>query len=324
MDVNETTNSTNDGYDIPAPLVTSVVFIMSVSSIFGTLGNILVIAAVYAHKKLRSVHNVFIINLTIADLTVTTIVIPLAVVGATDYGEYLRDNDDLCDFIGSLVVISCVTSILSIAHIALARYVYICFNHNYDKFYNRKTISLMVAGIWFYAIVVDIPNLEVVGWGKHGYNYKVQACSFLYSDVVESGYIWFLVVFGWGIPFVLICFCYTRIYLFVRQKSFSQRNATADATITSTRKGVKSPDDRVLRILAVIVFFFCLMWAPLPLSGFLNRYVIDLPDWVPFLFSHMAIANSCINFIILYAFHKEFKKGYGLVLKKITCCKILN
>ena len=321
--MNETENSTIDDYDIPVPLVTSVVFIMSVLSVVGTIGNILVITAVYVHKELRSVHNVFIINLTIADLTVTTIVIPLAIVGATDYGAYLRRNEDLCDFIGSLVVISCVASIQSIAHIALARYIYICFNHKYNKFYNRMTIPLMVTSIWLYAIVVDFPNLEVVGWGKHGYNLEVQACSFLYSDVVESGYIWFLFVLGWGIPFVLICFCYIRIYLFVKQKSFFPRNATTDPKIKSTRKGVKSSDDRVLKILAVIVFFFCTMWAPLPLSGFLNRYVIDLPNWVPFLCSHMAIANSCINFII-YAFHKEFKKGYGLVLKKMTWWKDSN
>ena len=351
MDMNETTNSTIDTYDIPVPLVTFVAILMSVLSIVGTIGNILVITAVYVHKKLRRVHNVFIINLAVADLIVTTIVIPTAIFGATEDGESLKHNDGLCDFVGSLVVISCVTSIQSIAHIALERYVFTCFNpfvsDKYAKCYNRVTIPLIVMAIWFYSFLVDFPNFEIVGWGKHGYNDKLRACSFLFSDSEamesRSGYIWFLFVFGWGIPFVLTCFCYTRLYLFVRQKSFSPKNATTDSTITSTttmsavtstittsgtsykttRKRTKSADERLLKSLAIIFILFCSMWAPLPVSGFFHKHVAKLPDWVPFLCSHMAIANSCINFII-YAFNKDFKEGYGLVWKKITWWKDSN
>ena len=352
MDVNETTNSTIDNYDIPVPLVTFVAFVMSILSIVGTIGNILVITAVYVHKKLRRVHNVFIINLAVADLIVTTIVIPTAIFGATEDGASLKNNDSLCDFVGSLVVISCVTSIQSIAHIALERFVFTCYNpfvsDKYTKFYNRVTIPLIVMAIWLYAFLVDFPNFEIVGWGSHGYNDKIRACSFLYSDSdameSRSGYIWFLFVCGWGIPFVLTCFCYTRLYLFVRQKSFSPKNASTDSTITSTtnmsavtstattstitisgkssknKKRKKTADERLLKSLAIIFILFCLMWAPLPVSGFFHKHVAKLPDWVPFLCSHMAIANSCINFII-YAFNRDFKEGYGLVWKKITWWK---
>ena len=369
MDMNETNNSTTDDYDIAVPLVIFIAFIMSVLSIVGTIGNILVITAVYVHSKLRKVQSVFIINLAVADLIVTTIVIPFAIVGATEQGEFLKHNDGLCDFIGSLVVISCVTSVQSIAHIALNRYLFICFNpfvsSIYTKFYNRVTIPLIVTAIWLYAIIVDFPNFEIVGWGKHGYNHKVHACSFLYSDSDakehRSGYIWFLFVFGWGIPFVLTCYCYTRIYLFVRQKSFSpKKTKQTDSTITSattsattstttfatttgvgggvpststritfgkspksTKQSIKSKDQRLLKSLAIIFILFCLMWAPLPISGFFHKHVAKLPNWVAFLCSHLAIANSCINFII-YAFNDEFKEGYRRVWEKITCGKTLN
>ena len=327
--MNSTNSTTEYGTsDIPTPLVTLVAFIMSILSIVGTIGNILVITAVNLHKKLRSVHNVFIINLAVADLFVTTIVIPSAIFGALDNKDHLKSHDDLCDLIGSLVVVCCVTSIQSIANIALERYIFICLNDKYAKFYNRITIPLVVAGIWFYAFLVDCPNLTVVGWGMHGYNPQVRACSYMYSVVVESGYIWFLFVFGWGIPFVFICFCYTRLYLFVRQNSFPKRYGTTTTTDSttmsetaptsrSTRKGMKSADERLLHVVAIIVLFFCLMWAPLALLGILNGYVIEVPNWLHFLSGHLGIANSCINFII-YAYNKDFKEGYRLVWKKIT------
>ena len=326
MNVNETTNSTIDNYDIPAPLVILVVFVMSVLSTVGTIGNILVITTVYVHQKLRSpgnVYIVFVINLAIADLIVTTIVIPLAVVGTTEYGDILKHNDGLCNSVGSLVVISCVTSILSIAQVALARYLCVFYRPGkYDKFYTRATIPLMVTATWFYAILMDFPSHEIVGWGQRGYNHKIRACTFLFADsqVKDSraGYMVFLSAFGWGIPFVLTCFCYTSLYLHLRQHNSSSQNATIDSSTMTERATLRiKADGRRLKNLAIIFFLFCLMWTPLPVTGFVHKHVVKLPDWVPFLCSHLAVANSCVNFIV-YRFNKDFKEGYRLTWKKIT------
>ena len=325
MDVNETRNSTIDNYDIPVPLVTFVAIIMSVLSIVGTFGNILVITAVYVYEKLRRVHNVFVINLAVADLIVTTIVIPFAIVGATGYGTILKHNDHLCNFVASLVVISCVTSILSIANVALARYVCVFFRPKYDKFYTRHarvTIPLMVSAIWFYAILIDFPSHEIVGWGHHGYNHKILACTFLFADSKvndsRAGYMRFLFVFGWGIPFVLTCFCYTRLYLFLRQHNSSSQNATIDSTTPSDASISRiQADGRRLKNLAIIFFLFCSMWAPLPVTGFVHKHVVKLPDWVPLLCSNLAVANSCVNFIV-YRFQQDFNEGYRRTWRRIT------
>ncbi|XP_072038653.1 melatonin receptor type 1B-B-like [Amphiura filiformis] len=304
--------------DIPTALVTTVVVIMTLVAIIGTLGNSLVILAVVAHKKLRSIHNIFIINLAAADLIVTVIIIPFALVGAIYKGSFLTEFDAICETVGVLSVLSCATSIFSIANIALDRYICICHKNIYPKIYNRSTVPFMVMGMWLYAFLIDLPNFDFVGWGKHDFNPEVRACSFSGMKAAESGYIWFLFVFVWGISFTVICFCYSRLYLYVRRS----RKAVTQNTVTLSRKsstGIKPADKRLLKIIAVIFILFVIMWTPFCIFALLNTHV-EIPFWLYFLPGHLCLSNSSINFLV-YAFNKDFREGYILVLKKFTCEK---
>ncbi|XP_072037506.1 melatonin receptor type 1B-A-like [Amphiura filiformis] len=305
--------------DIPKVLVMTVVVIMVFVAIIGTLGNTLVICAVVGHKKLRSIHNIFIINLAAADLIVTVIIIPFAIVAAIK-GAFLTEHDALCETVGFFVDLSCVTSMISIANIALDRYICICHKNVYQKIYNKLTVPFMVMSMWLYSFLVDLPNFDFVGWGAHGFDPKTLiVCSFSALKAGELGYIWFLFVFSWGVSFTIICFCYSRLFLFVRR---SRKSLKQNRRISSSRKsstGIKSADKRLLKVLAVIIILFVIMWAPFCLISLLYTYV-EVPSWLYFLSGHLCVSNSSINFLV-YAFNKDFREGYKLVLKKFTCDK---
>ena len=49
--------------------------------IIGTLGNIAVLFVLFAHKPLRNARNVFLVNLALADLLVTTVADPFGIIG---------------------------------------------------------------------------------------------------------------------------------------------------------------------------------------------------------------------------------------------------
>ena len=49
--------------------------------LFGAIGNICVLSSFAVNKKLRSAQNVFLVNLALADLVVTTIGDPLSITG---------------------------------------------------------------------------------------------------------------------------------------------------------------------------------------------------------------------------------------------------
>ena len=55
---------------------------------FGTLGNLCVLGAVAVHKTLHNSKSVFLVNLGIADLIVTSIADPFGVVGKCHIFHY--------------------------------------------------------------------------------------------------------------------------------------------------------------------------------------------------------------------------------------------
>ena len=59
----------------------SSVFILFMASFIGTGGNILILLAIAVWRKLRNTESVFLINLALADLFVTTIVEPISLIG---------------------------------------------------------------------------------------------------------------------------------------------------------------------------------------------------------------------------------------------------
>ncbi|XP_072014915.1 melatonin receptor type 1B-A-like [Amphiura filiformis] len=306
MDPTQSSNSTPATIhyqdNIPEPLVIAVAVIMPLVAIIGTLGNTLVIAAVSAHKKLRSVHNVFVVNLAIADLFVISLVIPFAVVGALDKGSFLQQHDSLCEIIGFLVVSCCGASLYSIAFIALERYIFICHQTNHVKMYNRITMPLMVVLIWVVGFLVDLVNfIHVIGWSRHEFNPEILACCFSYRDA-DIRYI--LVVCAVpGLAFPIIGICYVLIYRFVRQQSF-----TGNASVNPA-------DKRLLKVIGTIFVVFVIMWTPFTVSFGLYFY-IPVPFWIHFIAGHMCLSNSSVNFLI-YAFNEDFRDGYKVVCKMI-------
>ena len=309
MESSQELNSSSLTYDsdISTPLIITVVITMSFAAIIGTVGNTLVILVIVVYKKLRVVRNAFIINLALTDLIVTLIVLPFGILGAVDGGVFLKTNTAICEMTGTLSILCCVTSVNSIANIAVERYVFVCRQQIYNKIYNRVTIPLIVLGIWLYSLILDLPCFDFIGWVDHGYNLQTLSCTFLISEA-KSGYSWFLITSGLVPAASLLLVCYVRIYLYVRRHSFIQPNSDPNSFKTAT---VVEADQRVLKIIFIIFFVFIFMLTPFCCVTLANTYV-NVPNWLFFTSGNLLLANSSVNFII-YAFNKDFRDGYKLV-----------
>ena len=58
-----------------------VIVILSIASLVGTAGNIMILLAIALSQNLRNVEAIFIVNLAISDLYVTLIADPMSIVG---------------------------------------------------------------------------------------------------------------------------------------------------------------------------------------------------------------------------------------------------
>ena len=100
----------------------SLIIGYSLLILFGTFGNILVVAAVIKNPAIKNVRNAFIINLAVSDLLLCLITMPLTL--AEVLAQYWPFGNSwlVCKLFGTLQAISIFVSSITITAIALDRY----------------------------------------------------------------------------------------------------------------------------------------------------------------------------------------------------------
>ncbi|XP_064601231.1 octopamine receptor 1-like [Liolophura sinensis] len=255
----------------PEFIITTIVLgVINVSVVFG---NSLVIAAVFTSRKLRTVTNMFIVSLAVADLLLGIVILPFSI--AYEVLDYWIFGTFMCTIWLAVDVWLSTASILNLCAISLDRYLAITEPIKYPNLMCPKRARILIASVWVLAFVICLPPL--IGWNDPGQNvsdfkFNNISDSFLlellsFSDwnltedstylpvstnhqipdcvpevlplcqlVSERGYRIYSAMGSFYIPMLVMVFFYLRIYL------------AAVRTAASLRKGVlttKKLDDSV-------------------------------------------------------------------------------
>ncbi|XP_072018430.1 melatonin receptor type 1B-like [Amphiura filiformis] len=273
------------------------------SSFTGTIGNFLVIGAIIVHKKLRVLSIVFVGNLAVADLCVSAVTNPFTAVGIF-HNSFYQNYPEVCETLAVICTVSCVCSVWSMSMISLNRYIAICHNRHYQKIYNKKTVPFIIASIWMYSFMLDLPNF--VGWGRHVYDPKAYVCT---PDHTESyGYNLCFMLLGLLIPMGIAGFCYIRIFCFARKSTRRLQSQLASP--------IQRNDMRLLKTVTITWVTFILMWTPFA-ATLLFDFSGNWPQWAWILVIALAHTNSSINSILYAATNQNFRDGYVIFIKRI-------
>ena len=166
-------------------------------------------------KKLQVISNIFVVNLAIADIVVTAIIIPFAALGLfNDADKLFGIYSELCIVLGAVVVISCACSIWSIAALSVERYYHINHSEIYPILFNRRSTPFILLSIWCIALAIALPYFKYFGWGGYKYVFYTCTCSWSYTHYSQACY---SIVLGLLVPMIIIPYCYIRICFFVRE-----------------------------------------------------------------------------------------------------------
>ncbi|XP_072018926.1 melatonin receptor type 1B-A-like [Amphiura filiformis] len=294
--------------DSQLPILYTYISLTIFLSLVGTAGNILVILAVLTSQKLRVLHNVFIVNLAVADLLVTALVNPFAIVGALDINLFYT-LPAFCEFLATLVITSCGCSIWSISSVSLNRYFYICHRMIYTKIYNQHTVPFMVIGLWFIAFLIDLPNY--LGWGDHIFDTRNFLCTYDYAHnfFYTRGYV---TVLAFAMPVCILCFTYFRIFMVFRGSNRRMQQYATNPLSNQNQEKLKAADKRLLKTVGIICIVFMLMWTPYFITVIFD---LDYHFWWFFTATFMALNNSSVNFLI-YATDRNFLQAYSDIWKR--------
>lgn len=251
------------------------------------VGNILVILSVVCNKHLQTVTNFFIVNLAIADLLLSIIVLPfsacLEVMGCWVFGRVF------CNIWAAVDVLCCTASILSLCIISIDRYIGVKYCLKYPSIMTESKAVAILVLVWLSSTVISVGPL--LGW-KEPPPVDESICKI----TEEPGYALFSSLFSFYLPLLVILIMYFQVYVVARRTTKSLEagvkrerdnsmevvlrihcRSVLEETRTASSKTNKnhpfrsslsvrllkfSREKRAAKTLAIVVGMFILCWLP--------------------------------------------------------------
>ncbi|XP_056109234.1 alpha-1A adrenergic receptor [Rhinichthys klamathensis goyatoka] len=298
--------------------------------IFGVMGNILVILSVACHRNFRSVTHYFIANLAVADLLLSSVVIPFSAaseaLGRWVFGRHF------CNAWTALDVLCCTASILSLCVISVDRYIAVSYPLQYPSWATSRRALAAVAALWALSAAISVGPL--FGW-RDPMPEDESVC----RVNEEPGYAIFSAACSFYVPLAVILAMYCRVYVVARRKTRSmsksrQKNGLTEHGVTLRIHCRKEEpvhlkhshftfmikffqEKKAAKTLGIVVGCFVLCWLPfflvLPISSIFPSH--RPPDTVFKITFWLGYFNSCLNPIIYPCFSQEFNKAFQNVLR---------
>ncbi|TRY58491.1 hypothetical protein DNTS_004910 [Danionella cerebrum] len=262
--------------------------------VIGVIGNSMVVAVIRRYIKLKTVANVFVLNLAISDLTFL-ITLPLwATFTATGY--HWPFGTFLCKASAGLVIFNLYTSVFFLAALSIDRYLAIVHPVRSRRQRTLSYANFTCMLIWLFALLLSAPTAisrDVYDLGN------VTLCAVWHRSEQISVLVALSLlkaVLGFLVPFLVISTCYCLI----GRALLESRDLL--------RKSIRSREDETLRMIAATVLAFFVCWAPHQAFHFMellamlgvveNCQVLDVIDTaMPFTIC-ISYLNSCVNPIL--------------------------
>ncbi|KAM9426327.1 somatostatin receptor type 2-like [Pholidichthys leucotaenia] len=304
LDVNGS-NHREPHQDKTSSLVITFIYFMVCT--VGLCGNALVIYVILRYAKMKTVTNIYILNLAVADvlcmMSLPFIALQLALV-------HWPFGQALCKLIMTVDSLNQFTSIFSLMVMSIDRYLAVVHPIRSTKWRKPQAARLINLTVWGISLLVNLPTLIFSGLNK------VPVCGIVWpepQDVYYTAFIFYTFFIGFFLPLAVICLCY--LLIIVKVKSSGLR-------VGSTKR--KRSERKVTRMVSIVVAVFVLCWLPFYVFNVASvTSSIHPTSAVKSTFDFVVVlgyANSCAN-PVLYAFLSDnFKKSFQnvLCLKKVA------
>ncbi|XP_052777607.1 5-hydroxytryptamine receptor 6-like [Mya arenaria] len=289
-------------------------------------GNIMVFAAVIFNKKLRSVSNLFIMSLSMADLLLGTVVMIPATLNEI-FGRWILASG-FCVVWAGFDVMLCSASVLNVCLISLDRYIAVMSPLRYKVIVTHRRAFAMIAAAWAIAICASFIPL---GTGIHNPDLPTLTDLTFLTETPQC-------LFIPSLTFVLIASTVTILLpiivafvLYYRVSKEAKRQACFVGVLIApsnmllgakvANKHIREPFTRKATItLGIIVGAYVVTWAPFLITNILEALCNCVPAKLFSAFVWLGYFNSLINPIIYPFFMRDFRNVYLTALFKVCPC----
>lgn len=286
----------------------------SLICIIGLFGNIFVVMTFALYERTKSMTDVYLFNMAIADILFVLTLPFWAVNYAAD--EWIF-GDFICKMTRGIYAINFSCGMLLLAFISVDRYIAIVQATKSFKLRARTLAysKLICLAVWISSILISSSSF-LYSESYRFSNETKEICDHRFdrlseSTMLKSLLLWLQVAFGFFIPFIFMIFCYAFIVKSLQQAQNSKRN-------------------KAIRVIVLIVAVFLVCQVPyniVLLMTAVNMGKIDkscdsdkIMAYAKYTTEAIAFLHCCVN-PVLYAFIGVKFRSYFVKLMKDLWCK---
>ena len=301
--------------------------------VFAIFGNSLVCLAVYRTRRLRTIPNAFIVNLSITDLLLVTTVLPVVaqtqITGAWYFGMAY------CQFQAFQSIYLFAVSLFTLTCISINRYFKIVRRELYDTIFHKKSVVITILSVWIAAALLCMGPF--FGWGGYQFDEQKALCS---SDNSSGSFRTSATIVIIG-NMVVIVVCNVLISVSVKQhrRQMQRRNRraiirpnprvepalpTRPVAVTGDNaaghlsrdpRETRGEDVHIARTISLVVFLFFLAWSPNLLLDNLVLAGVKVPYEVRMFGVYAVFLDSVINPVIYGVKNRAFRQAFRNILR---------
>ncbi|XP_077312221.1 chemerin-like receptor 1 [Lithobates pipiens] len=306
METSDTTEETytDEEFDMRLSKILDVSFMVGLSGIcfLGITGNGLVIWFV-AFKMKKTVNSVWFLSLAFADFTFC-LFLPLTITYfALDY--HWPFGTFICKLSQFALFLNLSASVLQLTVISIDRWMSVVFP---VWCRNHRTVRLavkVVLALWIISFLSNVPYFiytdtdTETDTDTYSVNDTIVIC---YSDrSMDSVQVIIRFIILFIIPFTIIIFCYTVIFLRIQK----------NRRVTSTKP---------YKVIAAVIISFFICWFPYHVFSIMISYKMIDDLWPEifigyFISTLLAYSNSCVNPLLYVFIGQNFKQKFWSAIK---------
>lgn len=312
-------NGTNQTYEAINKAAMTVFLVSSYSLICvgGLVGNLLVIYVVTRFAKMKTVTNLYILNLAISDVL---FLISLPFLITTTILEHWIFETAMCKIFFVLYAINFVTSVFTLTALSGDRYLAVCHPIRSGQYRTTNKAFFICLCIWTVSFIVMLPIILYSNTVPNPKNHDWQTCTIKWpkNQLISpnKAFTWYTFLLGFAIPVSMISVFYLSVVL---------RLKTVGPAVKSKEK--KRSHRKVTKMVLTVISVYVICWLPhwvfqVNLTFHQGTSPTKWQIYVFNAFTVLTFANSMLN-PLLYAFLSDnFRKSFAKAFKCATQAEI--
>ena len=268
--------------------VTALSVVSAVASLTGSVGNLLVLLAVFKNDNIRTIPDFFITSLAFSDFTVCAVFLPMSIYRfhQQNTGQQKDSFDLATTFLGHVSMVASVTNMFAVT---IDRVVAIGFPFKYVALVTKQKAAVTITVVWIISIAVGATSSRT-------------------GNLIPS--------YAIGIYSAVLLINTIAMYIHIFVKAKRQENRIHDMA-TRMPEGV-SAEKKVAKTIFTVVAIYTVCWLPtLLLPAFANpsseQFAQAFP-WVKILLA----SNSALNPFIYCLRSQKYRLAFSKILRRTS------